>query len=241
MAINVAYGCNNRCLYCYGRKIYGKDLKMKFPEKHPVELVSRQLEKGLKPEGVFISFMTDPMLDVKIEKFLGKTLQEITLELVNFLLKRKIKVALLTKMGYPPKFLQFCEYKDMLWLGTTVVSMHEEWCRKYEPNALYPVMRRNNLKTWHDIGFKTWLSFEPDLPPALLKHDPVRDVLHNFYFMDLVVYGKMNYLKGSGTAEARKYYMEQIPEVEKFCKEHKIKLHIKKKTEEFVKNVKKEG
>jgi len=246
MAVNVAYGCVNKCAYCFGRKIYGKDMKVRFPKKHPLFLVENQLKKGIKPEGVFISFMTDPFmkvsLNIELESGFRVTwLDKVTVELVEHLLFNGIKVALLTKTGYPlTDFGRICRRygTENLILGTTVVSTKKEWYEKFEPNATKPNERIKNLKELHDLGFKTWLSFEPDPPPAIFKHDPIRDVLHKCAFVDLVVYGKMNYLKGSNTREARQYYAEQIPEIEKFCKEHNIKLHVKKKTIEFVKNVK---
>jgi len=246
MAVNVAYGCVNKCAYCFGRKIYGKDMSIRFPKVHPVLLIEKQLKKGIKPEGVFISFMTDPMLDIpvniKLERgFRITTLRNITFELIEWLSFNNIKVALLSKSYYDYwKFYEFYhdrQYRDII-IGTTVVSTKKEWYEKYEPNAVRPNERIKKLKELHELGFKTWLSFEPDPPPAIFKHDPIRDVLHKCAFVDLVVYGKMNYLKGSNTKEARQYYAEQIPEIEKFCKEHNIKLHVKKKTIEFVKNVK---
>ena len=55
MAVNVAIKCLNECNYCYGplafkQKDWGNVRQPKVPV---LELVKRQLDKGLKPEGVF--------------------------------------------------------------------------------------------------------------------------------------------------------------------------------------------
>jgi len=256
MAVNVAYGCVNKCAYCFGRKIYGKDMSIRFTKEHPLILIYKQQKE---PSGVFISFMTDPMLDIKvcyelnletikIEKF-ETTLRQVTLDIIRYLIDDHFhtvipNIALLTKCSYPVNVFE--RFKDnygkkilkKIRLGITVASTHKDWYKKFESNTLEPTKRIEKLRELHNMGYYTWLSFEPDPPPAIFKHDPIRDVLHKCAFVDLVVYGKMNYLKGSNTKEARQYYAEQIPEIEKFCKEHNIKLHVKKKTIEFVKNVK---
>lgn len=235
MALNVAYGCINKCKYCFGKKIYKKNIEIRFPKKHPIELIKNQIRKGLMPEGVFISFMTDPLIKIKVD---GKELSKITLETVEYLISKNIKVALLTKEKYPIK--NFKELKKKygvknLVLGITVISTKEKWYKNFERNATEPKERIKNLKRLYETGFKTWLSFEPDPPPALLEHDPLRDVLHKCAFVNFVIYGKMNYLKKNLMKGAKKYYAEQIPKIKKFCEEHGIELYVKRKTMEFVK------
>ena len=98
-AVNVALGCPNGCSYCYGplasRQGREKYLTPRLPKKDPLDLVKRQLDKGLKVEGVFISFLTDPYLP---------QLQKKTDELVYYLLEEGIKTATLSKLDTSPYF-----------------------------------------------------------------------------------------------------------------------------------------
>ena len=95
-AVNVALGCPNGCSYCYGplasRQGREKYLSARCPKKDPIDLISKQLDKGLEVEGVFISFLTDPFLPELSDK---------TNDLVRFLLDQGIKTATLSAPTKP--------------------------------------------------------------------------------------------------------------------------------------------
>lgn len=93
-AVNVALGCSVGCGYCYGplstRQSRENWRQVRYPKKKPVDLIKKQLDKGLEPEGGFISFLTDPLLP---------RVRESTEEVAQLLLDRGIRVATSSKLG----------------------------------------------------------------------------------------------------------------------------------------------
>jgi len=243
-ACNVAKGCTNRCLYCYGSKRYRNvENVLDLPKKPPVELIKSQLRgKGKKSKqlvedlnrdntGIFFSFLTDPFIEQNVKN---------TMDTIRYISKNfpKVRIATLTKCEYPFDFLATSLDKEWLHdhfrLGVTVVSTYEKFWKKYEPNASNPHSRIMSLKELHDAGYYTWLSFEPDPSPIQFEHDPITDVLQRMEFVDLVVYGKWNYCKGCMGETAKNYYRKQIPRVMRFCKMKDISCFVKSETLKFV-------
>jgi len=222
-AVNVALGCPNGCLYCYGplasRQGREKYLTPRCPKKDPVDLISRQLSKGLDVEGVFISFLTDPYLP---------QLEEKTEELVNFLLDKGIKTATLSKIGTSSWFGN--------WNGMTIVSPYKDFSAKYEPNVHSPQERISMLEKTHNRGNYTWASLEPwpvsDIYPY--EMDDIWDFWEDLSFADFLIFGKWNYDKRAKTEKARGEYADIVPLFEEFCHEYGIYYHIKSDTRKFI-------
>ena len=93
-AVNVSLGCSVGCDYCYGpfstRQSRENWRRVRYPTLKPVDLITKQLDKGLEPTGVFISFLTDPLLP---------KVRESTEEIARLLLDRGIRVATSSKLG----------------------------------------------------------------------------------------------------------------------------------------------
>jgi len=219
-ACNVAMGCSNACKYCYvGKATRGRVTRgsMEFPAEYPHVMVHNQLERGLKPEGVFLSFLTDPFLPCNTEN---------TIKLVNLLRESDIEVAVLTKLYPYPQYLKDIKY------GMTFITYDKDFWREYEPNTLSPHIRWQILFDIHRWGYYTWLSLEPVPPPSILHHNLIEE-LETFLFVDFIIFGKWNYDKRANTGLARQYYKRTINEFIDFCKTYGIRYHIKKKTMEF--------
>ena len=221
-AVNVALGCPNECSYCYGplasrqgRKKYHGVLRL--PKKDPIDLIKRQIEKGLKVEGVLISFMTDPYLP---------QLQEKTDELVYYLLEEGIRTATLSKLDVSPYSMNLN--------GMTIVSPYEDFTLKYESGAPPPKYRILKLDETHP-GY-TWVSMEPwpvsDFYPYTIKD--IWSFWEDLNFVDFIVFGKWNYDKRGRTEKAKKEYAEIIVEFETFCNDYGIQYHIKSDTLKFI-------
>jgi len=215
-ACNIAYGCRNACDYCYIPYIEPGEMR---PAKvAPCEQVSKQFMKGLRPEGVFLSFATDPFLEENRLR---------TECLLKFLERRKIPVATLSKIGISGKV--------GIRNGVTVVSNSYEFCKRYEPNAPDFTARINAIEEANMDGEKTWVSLEPFPPPAIWEQN-LQSLLSDISFVDFIIFGKWNYNKLAGTPEAREFYAQAVPEFQDYCKSHGIRHYIKKETLKFIEN-----
>ena len=219
LACNVAWGCSNGCLYCYGPSVGRQSREswkiVRQPKTEPALLVERQL-KSLIPQGVFISFMTDPFLPINRER---------TENLIALLLKHGVKVATSSK-------IDVSRHKGVRH-GMTIISLNENFYKVWERNAPPPRVRIERLKTAHGRGDFTWVSIEPCPPPAIFKQD-ITEVLKAISFVDLIVKGRWQYDKRARTEEARQAYIEIFNQVAEFCKQHGISFHPKSETLNFL-------
>lgn len=214
-AVNVAWGCRLGCKYpCYNW--FRTKGKMTFPKKPVVDLVRKQLEKGLepKPEGVFVSFGTEPLLAENVGT---------TIAVVNLLRGYGIRVAVLSKIGTVD--IDDFEIRH----GTTIVSFANAFSRAYEPSALDPIIRRQELICASEMGNYTWVSIEPYPGPAIFKQD-IKPFLEQLDFVDFLIFGKWNYNPKCNTPEAKEFYKEAAVEFVDFCKDHRIRYHVKSDT-----------
>ena len=218
-ACNVALGCTNGCPTCYGPKAFFKKdwTKVKVPKEPPVELVCRQLKKGLKPQGVFMSFGTDPFLPMNLMN---------TYVLGDFLNKNFVKVAVLSKIGM---ILEGKPYRH----GMSIVSNSLDHWKVEEPRASKPHTRILVLEAQHAAGQFTWVSMEPYPPPAVFKQN-ILEVLESIKFVDFIIFGMLNYDKRATTPDAREAYKANIHDFEDFCKSNDIRHHVKSDTMAFI-------
>ena len=219
-AVNVALGCPVGCSYCYGpgasRQSRESWRRVRRPRERPVELVRRQIDRGLKPDGVFISFLTEPLL---------LEVRESTEDLAALLVDRGVRVAVSSKLGVSSV--------EGIRHGVTAVSMDPGFSRIYEGGAPLPTLRVEALREAHGRGEYTWASLEPCPCPGIWEHD-LRDVLGELRFADLLVLGKWNYDRRASTAEAREYYRGAVDLFRGFCSDHGIRHHVKADTLKFV-------
>ena len=187
---------------------------MRFPKEKPFGLVLKQLEKGLRPEGVFISFNTDPLLR---ENYAN------TWALISLLRAYDIRVAVLSKEGV--LLLPDWEIRH----GITLVSLSNDFAKVYEPNATTPLKRLDGLKLASEEGAFTWVSIEPCMPPAIVKQD-LRELLEEISFVNFILMGKLNYDKRANTSEAIEYYQRAITILRDFCNDHSIRYYVKRET-----------
>ncbi len=220
-AVNVALGCSVGCDYCYGplstRQSRENWRQVRYPKKKPVDLITKHLDKGLEPEGVFISFLTDPLLP---------RVRESTEEVAQLLLDRGIRVATSSKLGISSV--------DDIRHGMTIVSLDDEFTRKEEGNAPPPKWRVNKLKDAHERGEYTWASLEPCPCPDIWEQD-LHNLLEELCFVDLMILGKWNYDARSRTPEAREYYHGTVDVFRDFCTENGIRHYVKSGTLKFIK------
>ncbi len=219
-AVNVALGCPLGCSYCYVHRAIRQSresaMQVRYPKAEPAELVERQLDRGLKPEGVFISFLTEPLLP---------SVRESTERLVSMLAARGIRTAVSSKVGV----VSVPSVRN----GMTVVSLDEDFWKRYEPRAPPPLERIRMLREAHDRDEYTWAAMEPYPCSAIWKQD-VLDVLEELHFVDFIIKGKWNYDPRGGTDEARTEYLGIMSRFSDFCKSNGIRHHVKADTLDFI-------
>ena len=231
-AVNVAWGCTNMCKDCFIR--YTKPGEIRYPKIEPVDLVKKQIEGGLKTDGVFISFETDPLLS---KCNLGNTIK-----LVCYLVSKDIHVAVLSKLGAVPVVgRQFKNLDGNLYEkvhnirhGMTIKSADEKFRKHFEPNAMSIEERIKILHCLKKEDEYTWVSDEPHPCPDIYKQDDQK-FWESINFVDFIIFGKWNYNSLANTEDARKYYRETVSKFIDFCNDYGIRYHVKNKTLDFIK------
>lgn len=221
-AVNVALGCTVGCGYCYGPLSTWQSREnwrqVRYPKKNPVDLITKQFDKGLDPTGVFISFLTDPLLP---------RVRESTEEVAWLLLDKDIQVATSSKIDLASV--------DGVRHGMTIVSLDDKFSIKEEGYAPSPKSRVKKLKDAHECGEYTWVSLEPCPCPGIWKQD-LHKLLEELCFVDLMIIGKWNYDKRASTTEAREYYQGAVDVFRDFCTDHSIRHYVKSGTLKFIEN-----
>ncbi len=237
--INHVEGCSHGCTFpCYAMlmakrfgkvKTYADWCKPKIV-KNALELLDKEIP-AYKDQIKFVHlcFMTDPFMYKQPE------VEKLTLQIIERLNKDNIKCSVLTKGILPKELIDAKKYGKDNHYGITLVSLDNDFKRRFEPGSSSYLGRIKSLKQLHDNGLKTWVSMEPFPPPNLMKGDPYANlikILNSISFVDDIIFGKLNYSKETGCIlvegqDASAYYEECARIVENFCEENLINYHIK--------------
>lgn len=232
--LNVAEGCSHGCNYpCYAMmmkrrygivKTYRDWITPKIIE-NALELLEKEIPKYKKDiESVYMCFSTDPFM------YKQKEINNLSLKIIERLNNDKIKVVSISKGVYPKDLVNKDVYGLKNEYGLTVVTLSENFRKKYEPFAAPIKERIKALKFLHDSGLKTWISMEPYPTPNIIKQD-LLEIINEISFVDRIVFGKWNYNGITGYFNDNKnFYNNSAYEVIKFCKQNGIECHIKEKT-----------
>ncbi len=229
--INHVLGCQHGCLYpCYAfnmAKRFGyvknyKDWTTPKLVSNALELLDKEIPKLKdKIKSVQLSFTTDPFMEDYPE------VVNMTLEIINRLNKANIKAVILTKSILPNSLLNTSKINEF---GITLVSLSEQFRKKYEPFTAEFQDRIEALKMLHNNGFKTWVSIEPYPTPNICEQN-LDEILEKISFVDYIVFGRLHYNKDVTRYKNHKdFYNKCCLCLEKFCKKNGIKYHIKKGT-----------
>ncbi len=233
-ALNHAEGCAHGCLYpCYAMMLKKRCGKIKnYQEwRHPkivvnsLELLDGELAKlKYKIDHVFLCFATDPFM------YQVKEVENLSLKIIERLNKEGIRVVSISKGIYPEKLIKKNIYGGKSEYGSTIVSLSENFRKKYEPFAAPIKERIRALKKLHEAGLKTWVSIEPYPTPNIIKQN-VKEILEEVSFVDKIVFGKWNYNQLIGYfKDYKNFYNKTTQEVMEFCEKKGIAVHIKEGT-----------
>ena len=226
--INHVLGCFHGCMFpCYAYqmakrfgtvKTYKDWIEPKLVS-NAIELLDKEIPKYKNDiKSVQLSFTTDPFMMSYPE------VKKLTIKIIKKLNQNKIKAVLLTKGIIPEEALETDKYNEY---GITLVSLNEDFRRKFEPNTAAYRDRILALKKMHDNGFKTWVSIEPYPTPNVINQN-LSDILKSVDFVDYIVFGRWHYNKVISSYKRYKEFYNKASEVViDFCKNNNIKCHIK--------------
>jgi len=229
--LNHVEGCAHGCRFpCYAYlmakrfgkvKSYAEWCKPKIA-KNALEILDKEIPKYRKEiKFVHLCFTTDPFM------YKYPEIADLSLKIINKLNVNGIKCTILTKGIYPTELTDTTKYSIKNEYGATLVSLNNDFKRRFEPNSAHYMARIKSLKRLHDAGLKTWVSMEPYPTPDLVKQD-LNKILREVYFVDNIVFGKLNYNCTSSKFPQKEVFYEQQAEiVENFCEDRGIKYHIK--------------
>ncbi|MFH0752872.1 MAG: radical SAM protein [archaeon] len=229
--LNHVEGCSHGCNYpCYAFQMAKRFGKVKNYQQwvqpklvsNALELLDKEIPKYKDQiKFVHLCFMTDPFMHNQ------KEVKDLTLKIIERLNKDKIRCTVLTKGTYPSSLTDLKKYGKNNEYGITLVSLDDDFKKKFEPNSAPFKNRIDSLKALSKKGVKTWVSIEPYPTPNIVKQD-LNKLLNKVKFADKIVFGKLNYnVISSQFKGSTEFYDDCANTVKEFCKKEGIKYHIK--------------
>ena len=223
-----AHGCRFPCYAMLMKKRYGiiKDYKDWIEPKivaNTLELLEREIPKyRQKIKSVHLCFSTDPFM------YQYPEVSNLSLTIIERLNKNNIPCMVLTKGIYPE---EITEYSRDNQYGITLVSLDEDFRRRYEPYAAGYKDRIKALNRLHRLGLKTWVCMEPYPTPNLVKQD-LRKILEEIAFVDKIIFEKLNYSSLSSQFSGSKDFYEDCADVvTQFFGNNGIECNVKSGTQ----------
>lgn len=229
--LNHIEGCSHGCKFpCYAYmmkkrcgivKNYNEWISPKIVG-NAMELLDKELPRlKNKIHCVFLCFSSDPFMYKQPEVI------KLTLKILEKLNTYGIRSTIITKGIYPKELVNASKYNSLNEYGSTIVSLSEEYRKKFEPGAAPIKNRIESLKELHKSGLKTWVSMEPYPTSNIVKQD-IKTILESISFVDKIVFGRWNYNSAiSNQIGVKEFYNSMANYVIKFCKDRNIDVHIK--------------
>lgn len=233
--LNHVEGCSHGCRYpCYAYMMKKRCGVIKTYEdwcrpkivSNALELLDKEIPKYKnRIKYVHLCFSTDPFM------YNQEQVKDLSLKIIDRLNTNGIRCTVLTKGVYPKELAvrNGCSVNNEY--GITLVSLDEDFKKRFEPNSADFKKRIDSLKYLHDKRFKTWVSIEPYPTPNLIKQDLMK-ILEAVDFVDKIIFGRLNYsVKSSEFKYTKEFYNSLASFVIKFCKKNNIDYHIKEGTQ----------
>ena len=226
--LNHIQGCSHGCKYpCYAYMMAKRFGKVKSYEEwiHPqiVENTMQLLAKELprfkdKISLLHLCFTTDPFM------YGHEDICQLSMQVLQRANAHSVRCSVLTKGILP---IELAELPLQNEYGITVVSLDDNFIRRYEPGAAPIHDRIDALKALSEKGCKTWVSVEPYPTPNIIKQS-LSNILDAVSFADRIIFGRLNYNKVvSEYKQHKEFYNQCAEQVIQFCKDNQIDYHIK--------------
>lgn len=159
-ALNITNGCLFRCVYCYARGYSQapKGREVQLYGNLPDLLKEEILKKRALPSWVILNtssdcFQTHPEI------------LRVTYQTIQVLLDHGIGVSFLTKGIIPKYFFDlFSKFPDKVLPQIGIVSLSEEYWKKYEPGTPYPEERIKNIVEFKKMSIYPEVRVDPIIP-----------------------------------------------------------------------------
>jgi DNA repair photolyase len=229
--INHVEGCSHGCLYpCYAQMMAKRFGKVKSYEEWIIPKIVANAEDLLRKEipkhkdkirFVHLCFSTDPFM------YGYQEVSDLSVRLISMLNEADIRCTALSKGILPSKLAVLSKNNEF---GITLISLDEDFRKKYEPYSAPYEKRIDSLYNLHKQGLKTWASIEPYPTPNIIKQD-FGGILEAIAFVDKIVFGRLNYnLKVTSYPRYKDFYNELGETLHEFCRRHHKAIHIKEGT-----------
>ena len=226
--LNHVQGCSHGCKYpCYAYMMAKRFGKVKSYEEwtHPqiVENTMQLLAKELprfkdKINLLHLCFTTDPFM------YGHEDICQLSMQVLQRANAHSVRCSVLTKGVLP---IELAKLPLLNEYGITVVSLDDDFIRRYEPGAAPIHDRIDALKALSEKGCKTWVSVEPYPTPNIINQS-LSNILDAVSFTDRIIFGRLHYNKVvSEYKQHKEFYNQCAEQVIQFCKDHQIDYHIK--------------
>jgi DNA repair photolyase len=225
--INHVQGCRHGCRYpCYaymmahshGRvKTYSEWCQPKLVA-NAVELITKELGRmKVKPGEIHLCLTTDPFMNGFPE------VTALSLQLIAIINSHGIPCSILTKGMLPVDLADRSRFTEDNLLGISLISLNEEFRKRWEPNAVSFPERIRALKELHDKGCWTYVHMEPYPTPNIVEQN-LEDILKAVAFTDQIYFSGWNYNNQvKQHPHFQEFYQDQANLVRRFCVEHGIR------------------
>jgi len=227
--INHVEGCSHGCLYpCYAMLMAKRFGKVNTYEEwtkpkivsNAVELLKKEIPKHKdKIKFVHLCFSTDPFM------YGYKEIKDLSVRLIKMLNEANIRCTALTKGVLPLELASLSKSNEF---GVTLISLNENFRKKYEPFSAPSKERIKSLYDLHKKGTKTWVSIEPYPTPNIVSQD-FKEIIESISFADKIIFGRLNYnsLVAKYLNEDKDFFNLLSQQVIEFCEGTGKEYHIK--------------
>jgi DNA repair photolyase len=150
-------------------------------------------------------------------------IQSMSLRIVEKINAGGVDCNILTK-GVLPHELAGTTFSKGNRYGISIVSLDENFRKRWEPGAAPYQDRINALRFLHAKGYPAYAHIEPYPTPNIIKQD-LDVLLKAVAFVDAMSFSGWNYdLVAEDYPDRQRFYAQQTAKVEAFCRNHGIDL-----------------
>jgi len=194
--INHVQGCSHGCRYpCYAWMMAHSRGRVESYEEwcrpalvsNAEELLGKELKRmRTRPDTIHLCLTTDPFM------YCYPDVTALTLLIIELINSYGIRCSTLTKGIMPVELADSARFPENNTHGISLVSLDEEFRKKWEPGTAPYMERIGALRELRDYGCRTLVHIEPYPTPNIIKQD-LQDLLKEVAFADEIWLGGWNY------------------------------------------------